>query len=52
MFSTKEINGKEYVVFEDFIYDDETTEWILIDEFEPQSIVNQENIIIGQSTII
>ena len=34
MFSTKEINGKSYVVYEDFIYDEETMEWILIDEFE------------------
>jgi len=52
MFSMKEIDGKDYVVFEDFIYDDELNEWILIDEFEPQTTTNQENIIPGQSTII
>ena len=52
MFSTKEINGKSYVVYEDFIYDEETMEWILIDEFESQSPVNQENITLGQSIII
>jgi hypothetical protein len=44
MFNTKEINGKSYVVYENFIYDDETMEWILIDEFEPKSPINQENI--------
>ena len=52
MFSTKEINGKSYVAYEDFIYDEETMEWILIDEFESQSPVNQENITLDQSTII
>ena len=52
MFSTKEINGKSYVVYEDFIYDEETMEWVLIEEFETQSIVNQKNITLDHSTII
>ena len=52
MFSTKEIDGKEYVMFESYIYDDEIMDWVLIEEFETRSIVNQENITLGQSTII
>jgi hypothetical protein len=41
------------VVFEDFIYDDEMMKWVLIDEFESNNDkTKQENIILGQSTII
>lgn len=56
MFNEKVINGKNVLVFEDFVYDNEIDKWVHIDEYTAQSnedeVVNENNVEIGQSTII
>jgi len=50
------IKDKEVLMFEDFVYDDELMEWVYIEDYinnvETKEHINEENVSIGQSTII
>jgi len=56
MFCNKMIKDKEMLVFEDFVYDDELLEWVYIEDYinnvTTEEIINEENVNVGQSTII